>query len=193
MAKNRFCQLINRSQIIYETVFVSSTLFNQQTWTRLWWVTGFDNSGLNHLPNLPLHLSHHLGRLPIRPFPYRLGISCIYFHLHNIGSNQIMHSCCKVCRVYAETCQSSGAQGEETGRRLANGGARQRRRRGKCISDVHTELLDHYVMMGLRELCDYEIMMRGRLCYDRVLRTMRISVLRSERNKDWCKTCWTIL
>jgi len=41
----------------------------------------------------------------------------------------------------------AGAQGEEAGRRLANGGAQQRRRRG--ISDVHTELLDYYGMMGL--------------------------------------------
>ena len=91
---------------------------------------------------------------------------------------------CKHGVRYAEftprPVNQAGSQGEEAGRRLANGGARQRRRRGK----MHTELLDYYVMMGLRELCDYEIMMRGRLCYDRVLRTMRISMLRSERNKD---------
>ena len=36
----------------------------------------------------------------------------------------------------------AGAQGEVAGRRVANGGARQRRRR-----DVHTELLDDYDIM----------------------------------------------
>jgi len=41
----------------------------------------------------------------------------------------------------------AGAQGEEAGREIAKGGARQRRRRGKCLSDVHTELLDHYEIL----------------------------------------------
>jgi len=43
---------------------------------------------------------------------------------------------------YAETCQSSGAQGEEAGKGIANGGARSEEGGAKCIS-VHTELLDH--------------------------------------------------
>ena len=42
----------------------------------------------------------------------------------------------------------AGAQGEEAGRRLANGGARSSEEVGaKCISDVHTEFLDHYERM----------------------------------------------
>jgi len=43
----------------------------------------------------------------------------------------------------------AGAQGEEAGRRIANGSAQQRRRRGRMHSDVHTELLDHYGIMRL--------------------------------------------
>ena len=47
----------------------------------------------------------------------------------------------------------AGAQGEEAGREIANGGARQRRRRGK----MHKRRA--YRVAGL---WDYEIMMRGR-------------------------------
>ena len=49
----------------------------------------------------------------------------------------------------------AGAQGEEAGRRIANGGARQRRRRGK----MHKQSLNAYRVAG--GLWDYEIMMRG--------------------------------
>jgi len=63
----------------------------------------------------------------------------------------------------------AGAQGEEAAKGIANGGARQRRRRGKMHSD------GAYRVAG--SLGEDEMMI---LCYDRMLRTMRISVLSSE-------------